>query len=50
MAAIYIWVSAAVLGAMCLIWSRGGWFNVLLKLVFAGISIWGFYCAFLGLQ
>jgi len=42
----YIWTASVVFLVWMLIWSKSNWQNVLIKLLFAGMAVWGFYMAF----
>jgi hypothetical protein len=44
----YTLVSAAVLLFLSVTWSQAGWLNILCKIVFMGLAVWGFVLRFGG--
>lgn len=39
----YILVSSILLFTIGLVWKKDDWFNVIIKLIILGISIWGLF-------
>lgn len=41
MIGIFVWIATIVLGFIAFIWSRGDWFNLLIKFCLYGVTVLG---------
>jgi fatty acid desaturase len=36
-------VSTALIGLTFMIWSKDGWYNLLIKIIYGGVMLWGVF-------